>query len=140
MCGAGLEEGKMFQTAGIELLDEKRMKEVNLDGYKYLGVLHLDSIMNREMKEKVKSEYIRRVKKLLWSQLNSANGIAGMSALAVGIIRYGAVVLDWTKEELKSMGIKTRKLMTMNGSLHLRGNVGRLYLARKEGGRGLISC
>ena len=120
MCGAGFEEGKMFQTAGIELLDEKRMKEVNLDGYKYLGVLHLDSIMNREMKEKVKSEYIRRVKKLLRSQLNSANGIAGMSALAVGIIRYGAVVLDWTKEELKSMGIKTRKLMTMNGSLHLR--------------------
>ena len=140
MCGASLEEGKMFQTAGIELLDEKRMKEVNLDGYKYLEVLHLDSIMNREMKEKVKSEYIRRVKKLLWSQLNSANGIAGMSALAVGIIRYGAVVLDWMKEELKSMGIKTRKLMTMNGSLHLRGNVGRLYLARKEGGRGLISC
>ena len=28
----------------------------------------------------------------------------------------------------------------MNGSLHPRGNVGRLYLARKEGGRGLISC
>ena len=41
---------------------------------------------------------------------------------------------------MKSIDIKTRKLMTMNGSLHPRGNVGRLYLARKEGGRGLISC
>ena len=30
--------------------------------------------------------------------------------------------------------------MTVNGSLHPRGHVGRLYLARKEGGRGLISC
>ena len=77
---------------------------------------------------------------MLRSQLNGENGIAGMNALAVGIIRYGAVVLDWTKEELKSMDIKTRKLMTMNGSLHLTGNVGRLYLARIEGGRGLISC
>ena len=28
----------------------------------------------------------------------------------------------------------------MSGSLHLRGNVGRIYHARKEGGRGLISC
>ena len=28
----------------------------------------------------------------------------------------------------------------MNGSLHPRGNADRLYLARKEGGRGLISC
>ena len=30
--------------------------------------------------------------------------------------------------------------MTINGSLHPKGNVGRLYLARKEGGRWLISC
>ena len=55
----------------------------------------------------------------------------------MGIIRYGAGVLDWTKEELKSIEIKTRKLMTMNGSLQPRGNVGRFYIARKEGGRGL---
>ena len=41
---------------------------------------------------------------------------------------------------MKSIDIKTRKLMTMNGSLYPRGNVGRLYLARKEGGRGLVSC
>ena len=96
--------------------------------------------MNRQMKEKVKSKYNRRVKKLLRSQLNRGNVIAGMNAWAVGIIRYRAGALDWTKEELKSIDIKTRKLMTMNGSLHPRGNVGRLYLARKEGGRGLISC
>ena len=31
--------------------------------------------------------------------------------------------------------------MTMNGSLHpSENNVGRFYLARKKGGRGLISC
>ena len=139
-----LKRGKMVRTEGIELPDGKRMREVNLDGYKYLGVLQLDSIMNREMKEKVKSkcksQKFRRVKELLRSQLNGGNVIAGMNAWAVGIIRYGAGVLDWTKEELKSIDIKTRKLMTMNGSLHPRGNVGRLYLARKEGGRGLISC
>ena len=58
----------------------------------------------------------------------------------MGIIRCRAGVLDWTKEELKGNDIKTRKLMTMNGSLHLGGNVGRLYLPKKEGGRGLISC
>ena len=63
-----------------------------------------------------------------------------MNAWAVGITRYGAGVLHWTKEELKSIDIETRKLMIMNVSLHPRRNVGRLYLARKEGGRGLISC
>ena len=89
-----LKRGKIVQTDGIELPDGKRMREVNLDGHKYLGVLQLDFIMNREMKEKGKSDYIRRVK----------------------------------------------KLMTMNGSLYPRGNVGRLYLTTREGGRGLISC
>ena len=29
-------------------------------------------------------------------------------------------MLDWTKEELKSIGIKTRKLITMNCSLNPR--------------------
>ena len=42
----------MVRTEGIELPDKKRMREVILDGYKYLGVLQLDSIMNREMKGK----------------------------------------------------------------------------------------
>ena len=116
------------------------MREVNHDGCKYLGVLQFDFIMSREMKERVKSEYIRRVKKLLRSQLNGGNVIARMNAWAVGIIRYGTGVLEWTKEELKNIDIKTRKLMTMHGSLHSRGNVGRLYLAREERGRGLISC
>ena len=53
-----LKKGKMVRTEGIELPDGKRMREVNLDGYKYLGVLQLDSTMNRELKEKVKSEHI----------------------------------------------------------------------------------
>ena len=42
-------------------------------------------------------------------------------------------MLDWKKEQLKSIDIRTRKLMTMNGSLHPRGNVG-------KGGIGFISC
>ena len=53
----------------------------------------------------------------------------------MGIIRHGAGVLDWRKEELKSIDIKTRKLMTMNDNLHPRGKVGRLCYARKEGGK-----
>ena len=70
------------------------MREVNLVGYTYSGVLQLDSIMSREMKKKVKSEYIRRVKKLLSSQLHGENFIAEINPWALVIIRYGAGVLD----------------------------------------------
>ena len=37
------------------------------------------------------------------------------------------------------MDIKTRKILTMNGVFHKKGNVDRLYLKRDSGGRGLIS-
>lgn len=104
---------KLIRTKGIEIPSGKRMREVNLVGYKYSGVLQLDSIMSREMKKKVKSEYIRRVKKLLKSQFHGGNVIARTNAWAVDIIRYG--------------------------SLHLKGNVGRLYHLKKEGGRQLMS-
>ena len=69
-----LKRGKMVRTEGTELPHRNHMREVNLDGYKYLGVLQLDSIMNREIKEKVKSKYVRRVKKLFRSHLKKEGG------------------------------------------------------------------
>ena len=42
-----MKRGKMVRIEGIELPDRKGIREVNLDGTKYLGVLQLDSIMNR---------------------------------------------------------------------------------------------
>ena len=42
-------------------------------------------------------------------------------------------------EEVANMDRRTRKILAMNGCLHTRSNVARLYLPRKEGGRGLIS-
>ena len=56
---------------------------------------------------------------------------------AVGIIRYGAGVLDWTKEELKSINLKARKLNYHEWESTSERKC--RYLARKEGGRGLIS-
>ena len=47
--------------------------------------------------------------------------------------------LKWTKEELKQMDQRTRKLMTMHKALHPRDDVDRLYVSRKKGGRRLAS-
>ena len=35
--------------------------------------------------------------------------------------------------------VKTRKTMTMHGAFQIKSSVDRLYLKRKDGGRGLIS-
>ena len=46
----------------------------------------------------------------------------------------------WAKEELKTLDIMTRKVLTMNGAFHSKRDVDRLYVSREDGGRGLISC
>ena len=90
------------------------------------------------MKSRIRTEYIKRLKKLCHSKPNGGNLISGINAWAVGVVRYSAGIVEWTKEELANMDRKTRKIMTMHGCLQKRSNVARLYLPRKEGGRGLI--
>ena len=55
------------------------------------------------------------------------------------LVRYSGPFLKWTREELKQMDQRTRKLMTMHKALHPRDDIDRLYVSRKEGGRGLAS-
>ena len=98
-----------------------------------------DQIRHEEMKDKVEAEYVRRVKKLAKSKLYAGNMFNGINAWAIGVVRYSAGILDWTTQDVKRMDVRMRKILTMNGALHPRSNVDRLYLKRNEGGRGLLS-
>ena len=65
--------------------------------------------------------------------------VSAINARAVSIIRYGAGIIKWIKEELGKLDRKTRKLLTVNRALHPQADVDRLYGKRSEGGRGLLS-
>ena len=67
------------------------------------------------------------------------NLIKAINAWTIGVVRYSAGILDWGDRELKAIDVKTRKRLTMFGAFHKKGSVPRLYMKRKEGGRGLIS-
>ena len=133
-----IRRGRQVGSSGIDLPDDQHIGEIEEEGYKYLGILQLDQTLNTKMKGKITSEYIRKVKKLCRSKLNGGNLIYGINTWAVGVVRYSAVIVDRTMEEVASMDRKTRKILSMNGCLHTRSNVGRVYLPRKEGGRGLV--
>ena len=107
--------------------------------YKYLDILEADTIKQGDMKEKIKKEYLGRTRKLHETKLSSRNLIKGINTWAVLLVRYSEPFLKWTREELKQMDQRTRKLMTMHKALHPRDDVDRLYVSRKEGGRGLAS-
>ena len=49
-------------------------------------------------------------------------------------------IYSWDSEvERERVAEGTRKILSMNGAFHTRSSVDRLYIKRKEGGRGLIS-
>ena len=70
------------------------MGEVDENGYKYLGVLEGADIMQKEMKEKVRQEYMKRVKLVAKSKLYGGNLIKAINAWAIGVVRYNAGILD----------------------------------------------
>ena len=138
-----LKQGIKVRCEGIVLPGGQMMGEVDENGYKYLGVLEGADIMQKKMKEKVRKEYMKRVKLVAKSKLYGGNLIKAIKAWAIGVVRYSAGILDWSDRELKvmdvKMDVKTRKRLTMFGAFHKKGSVPRLYMKRKDDGRGLIS-
>ena len=104
---------------------------------KYLSILEADTIKQVEMKDNIRKEYLRRTRKQLETKLASRNLIKGINTWAVPLVRYSGPFLKWTREELKQMDQRTRKLMTMHKALHTIADADRLYVSRKVEGRGL---
>ena len=102
-----------------------------------MGILETDTIKQVEIKDKIQKEYLGRTRKLLKTKLSSRNLMKGINTWAVPLVRYSGPFLKWTRDELKQMDQRTRKLMTMYKVLHPRDDVDRLYVSRKEGRRGL---
>ena len=57
----------------------------------------------------------------------------------VSLVRYSGSFLKWTREQLKQMNQRKRKLMPKQKALYSRDDVDRLYVSRKWGGNGLTS-
>ena len=135
-----MKSGKQHTTDGIELLNQNKIKTLGEnDANKYLGILKADTMKQIQMKDKIQKEYLRRTRKLLETKLSSRNLIKGINTWAVPLVRSSVLFLKWTRDELKQMDQRTRRLLTMHKALHPRDDVDRLYISRKEGGRGLAS-
>ena len=135
-----MEKGKIVKSVVIELPDGKVIKSLQEDEcYKYLGILEADKFSEEKMKLNVSEEYIRRIRKVLKSKLNGENLVHRVNTRAVSLLRYSAAFFSWRKSELQAIDRKIRKLFTINGALHPKSDVDRLYLSRKQVESGLIS-
>ena len=113
----------------MELPNQGKIRTLaEIEAYKYLGILEADTIKQVEMKNKIQKEYLRRTRKLLETKLSSRKFLIGINTWAVPLVRYSGPFLKWTRDELKQMDQRTRKLIAMHKALYPRDDVDRLYV------------
>ena len=54
-----LKRGTVVSSEGVEMPDGERIKEVEKNGYRYLGILEYNKIKESKMKENFQKEYLR---------------------------------------------------------------------------------
>ena len=126
--------GTEFSINGLQLSELKEG-----ESYKYLGMDEDIAIIGDINKEKVTKEYFRRVRKIWNSELYCRHKVTAHNTFAIPVLTPTFGILPWSKDELKQIDIRTRKILTISGSFHLNSDVDRLYSHRREGGRGLNS-
>jgi hypothetical protein len=58
--------------------------------------------------------------------------------LAIPVLRYSFGIINWHQEEIQKLDRKTRKMLTIHRQHHQKPDIDRLYVPRKDGGRGLM--
>jgi len=115
------------------------MKELDpREAYKYLGIEESFDIQHKNEKEKLKKEYLRRLRLVLGTELSAKNKIQAIRSLTVPVLRYSFGIVNWHQEELQKIDRKTRKLLNIHGQHHPKTDVDCLCVPRKQGGRALM--
>jgi hypothetical protein len=129
--------GKLIQSQNFVIDINREIQELEQGKtYKYLGIEESEGIQHQQMKERLKQE-CRRLRMILKSELEARNKITAIGSLAVPVLRYSFGVIKW-RLEINKTNRKTRKTLTMYKMHHPKADIDRLYVKRKEGGRGLV--
>ena len=77
-----LKRGTVVSSEGVEMPDGERIKEIEKNGYSYLGILEYNKIKESKMKENFRREWL-------------------------SLMRYGAGVVKWITSELDEIDRKS---------------------------------
>ena len=66
--------GRIVSSEGTDLPNGETIKSAQEEsGYKYLGILYCDVVKSAKIKNVLRREYFRRMRKILKSKLNAGN-------------------------------------------------------------------
>ena len=72
----------------IKMPDGQRTKQIQESGCRCLGIIQDSEIKNHVMKDKIRTEYLRRVRKLAKSELYARNVFMGINQCVLGVVMY----------------------------------------------------
>jgi hypothetical protein len=107
--------------------------------YQYLGIPRNSSIDHSDLKKEFIGKYRKRVTKLLNTKLSAHNLVTAINSWAIPILTYSFGILKWSDTDLNDLDRWTRSVLSKFRCLHPNSSSTRLYIPRKEGGRGLVN-
>ena len=85
---------KRYMKAGMELPNQEKIRTLReKKTFKYLGILAGDPIKHAEMKEKNLTEYLRRRKKILATNIFNGKLMKGIHAWVSPLVKYSGPFL-----------------------------------------------
>ncbi|KAF2892636.1 hypothetical protein ILUMI_13535 [Ignelater luminosus] len=96
------------KSEGIEMEDSDLIKELGEnETYKYLDINKTRGIDETQVKDRLRREYIRRLRKVLKSELNSRNKMLVIGEIAVPVLQYSFGVVNWKIKKLENIDRQT---------------------------------
>ena len=133
-----LKKGKKAATENFQLENGTSIADLREDSsYKYLGIEENAGIEHKLMRDKITTQYFKRLKAICKTELTPKNKIQAINQLAIPVITYGFGIIDWPQFQINQIDVSTRKLLTMHKVTYKTSCLDRLYLPRSEGGLGL---
>ncbi len=137
---AHMRAGRVRRGGDVDTLRAGRIGEITGGGtYRYLGIEQVFGKKSVETRKKVSNEYLRRVRKTWNSSLKSRSKAVMHNSWCVGALRYFGATVDWGESGASKLDTATRRILKACKAHHKGSAVERLYIPRKEGGRGLQS-
>ena len=137
---AHVKRGKYVSGENYLLPEGRTIEQVSQGGaYKYFGIKQLFNADHTSVRECLTKMYAKRLHKIRASALSSKHKVHATNTWAVAVFRYFFPLMKWPHNALVQLDRLTRRILRRFKSHHLDASVERLYLRRKNGGRGLVN-
>ena len=115
---------------------ENDIKELDpRKAYKYLGIEENFDIQHKNEKEKLKKEYLRRLRLVLGTELSVKNKIQAIGSLAVPVLGYSFGIVNWHQEELQKTRPENEETTNHSWTASLKFRSRSLVRSQKTGGK-----